>query len=339
MTSTSTAATRSASLRVVSMGDLLAHPFPRRDHLLFPWLREGESALLWAQTGVGKTMLAVTLALAVSGGGEFLGWRSETPRPVLYCDGEMHAEDLRDRLRHLAETVAGIDAEAAGRNLHVLSRQHQGDAARTFPDIASQDGQEVIVSTARGCGAALVILDNFSTLAEIADENDAAAMSPVLSFLLRLKAAGIACILVHHSGKSGDSFRGSSKLATTFEAIIGLKALDGNPVQTGAAFELTWGKFRGAPSTATRNADVRLVEDGEGLRWDHRPAVGEDVAVLVDAVRSGHHRTQRELAAVLGWDPAKVSRVKARAIREERITRLEWQELLEGAAEDASSDY
>lgn len=326
-------------LRVVSMGDLLAHPFPHRDHLLFPWLREGESTLLWAQTGVGKTMLAVSLALAVSGGGEFLGWRSATPRPVLYCDGEMHAEDLRDRLRHLAATVTGIDGGAAARNLHVLSRQHLGDGAREFPDIASPEGQEVILSTARRCGASLVILDNFSTLAEVADENDAAAMSPVLSFLLRLKAAGIACILVHHSGKSGESFRGSSKLATTFEAIIGLKALDGHPAQGGAAFELTWGKFRGAPTSATRNAEVRLLDGPEGACWDHRPAASEDVALLVEAVRSGRHRTQREVAAALKWDPSRVTRVKVRAIREGRISQGEWREHLAAAQEDATSDY
>jgi hypothetical protein len=338
MTTNTNAATR-APLRVVSMGDLLAHPFPQRDHLLFPWLREGESALLWAQTGIGKTMLAVTLALAVSGGGEFLGWRSGTPRPVLYLDGEMHAEDMRDRLRHLTGTVTGIDVEAAGKNLRVLSRQHQGDDANRFPDLASPEGQDMILATARDCGAALVILDNFSTLAEVADENDAAAMSPVLSFLLRLKAAGIACILVHHSGKSGETFRGSSKLATTFEAIIGLKALDGHPTHSGAAFELTWGKFRGAPRDATRNAEVRLVNEASGLRWDHRPARGEEAAALVEMVRSGRYRTQRELADALGWRPSKVTEIKQRAIREGRITGHEWKEQLEIAEPDAAADY
>lgn len=339
MTNT-TATTPRASLRVVSMGDLLAHPFPERDHLLFPWLREGESVLLWAQTGIGKTMLAVSLALAVSGGGGFLGWQSRTPRRVLVVDGEMHAEDLRDRLRSLAGTVAGLDAEAAGRNLHVLSRQHQGDAARDFPDIASPEGQETIFATARECGASLVILDNFSTLAEIADENDAAAMSPVLSFLLRLKAAGLACILVHHSGKSGESFRGSSKLATTFEAIIGLKALDGHQAQTGAAFELTWGKFRGAPGAATRNAEVRLVDDSTGRRWDHRPAKGEEMAGLVEMVRSGRYGTQSALAAALSWRPSKVTEMKQRAIRDGLISAHEWKEQMAGAEEgDATSDY
>jgi hypothetical protein len=254
-------------------------------------------------------------------------------------DGEMHAEDMRDRLRHLAGTVAGIDVEAAGKNLRVLSRQHQGDDANRFPDLASPEGQDVILATARNCGAALVILDNFSTLAEVADENDAAAMSPVLRFLLRLKAAGIACILVHHSGKSGESFRGSSKLATTFEAIIGLKALDGHPAHSGAAFELTWGKYRGEPSTATRNAEVRLVRDEGVSRWDHRPAASEDAVVLVDALRSGRCRTQNEIAAELGWSQSKVSRTRARAIRDRIITEAELRDLANGGGDQPNTDF
>ena len=82
----------------------------------------------------------------------------------------------------------------------------------------------------------LVVLDNFATLAEVADENEAAAMSPVLTFLLRLKQADVACVLVHHSGKNGGTYRGSSKLATTFEVILGLKQHDDAVAGAGATF-------------------------------------------------------------------------------------------------------
>ena len=102
-------------------------------------------------------------------------------------------------------------------------------------------------------GAELVILDNYSTLAEVDDENDAAAMTPTLAFLLRVKQARIGCILVHHSGKTGATYRGSSKLATTFEVIVGLKALDDTVVGGGAAFCLIWTKYRREPCQAVRD--------------------------------------------------------------------------------------
>jgi KaiC/GvpD/RAD55 family RecA-like ATPase len=323
------------------MGDLLTHDFPRRDHLLRPWLRQGESVLVWAPTGIGKTMLSLTIALATAGGGSFLGWSAGPPRRVLLVDGEMHAEDLRDRLAMLAGTVAGIDAEAAAGNLAVISRQFQGGDVR-FPDIAEREaddrepGQEMVIREAQRIGAELVILDNLSTLAELPDENDAAAMTPVVTLLMRLKAAGIACVLVHHSGKTGGSYRGSSKLATTFEVIIGLRKLEGHTPGDGAAFELHWEKYRGAPSSVVRDAVVRLGGGPGGPQWEREAVPEDDVETLLEAARTGSFASQRAIAQDLGWGERKVSVMKDRAIRQGRITADEWAGLLAGR--DVSSD-
>ena len=67
------------------------------------------------------------------------------------------------------------------------------------------------------------MLDNFSTLGEVEDENAAASFNAIQQFLLQLKVQGVATMLVHHTGKAEDNFRGSSKLAATFETIIQLE--------------------------------------------------------------------------------------------------------------------
>ena len=59
------------------------------------------------------------------------------------------------------------------------------------------------------------------------DENSAAEFNAVTEFLLRLKARGVATMLVHHANKGGDNFRGSSKLAATFETIVKLEKPEG----------------------------------------------------------------------------------------------------------------
>lgn len=213
------------ALKLITLEDLLNRPFPGREDIIGPWLRTGESAMLWAAAGTGKTMLALTLAVMVAGGGSALGWHSPKPRKVLYVDGEMAVEDLKERAARLIETVEGIDREAAGRNLLILSRTYQ-EPETVFPDMAQRDrekgrcGQDRYLDVALEHGAELFVADNFSTLAEVSDENEAAAMTPVLAFLLRLKQHRMACLLVHHSGKEGGSYRGSSKLATTFEVIL-----------------------------------------------------------------------------------------------------------------------
>lgn len=48
-------------LQTVTPAGLLAHPFPIREHLVAPCLRQGESAMLWAPTGLGKTMLSLPI--------------------------------------------------------------------------------------------------------------------------------------------------------------------------------------------------------------------------------------------------------------------------------------
>ena len=227
-------------VETITLGQLLAHKFPRREALVAPWLRQGESAMLWAAPGTGKTLLTLTIAVMVAGGGSVLGWTAERPRKVLLVDGEMSAEDLQERAQWLIGTVAGIDRDAAAANLHISSRNWQA-AEVAFPDLGEREpakadrqaGQDVVFGEAVRCGAELVLCDNFSTLVEVADENDAASMNATLAFLLRLKQARIGCVLVHHSGKDGGTYRGSSKLATTFEVIIGLKPLDARPQPMG----------------------------------------------------------------------------------------------------------
>ena len=296
--------------------------------------------MLWAPVGRGKTMLSLTLALAVAGGGTVLGWTSPKPRPVLYVDGEMHAQDLRDRLRLLARTVDGCDPDAAAKNLTLISRQFQTDGV-PFPDLAQPVDQDVILRHAARVNAELVILDNFATLCEVADENEAAAMNPMLTFLLRMKQAGRACILVHHSGKTGTDYRGSSKLGATFEIIIGLHRLEGRAVGDGAGFELRWGKYRGKPSAATRDMEVTLAGGLEEVtRWQHGPSSNAEIPALSDAVQSGRFSTQRELAAHLEWDTAKVSRLKNKAIMQGIITASAWKACLDGSgADDEAGDF
>ena len=64
-------------LKAPTLQQLLETTFSDRQHLLFPWLREQESCMVYAATGVGKSMFALSAALAIAGGGEFLGWKSD----------------------------------------------------------------------------------------------------------------------------------------------------------------------------------------------------------------------------------------------------------------------
>src|SRR5688572_7498729 len=86
-------------LTIRSAADLLdAGPAPR-PFILEPILSPGTLALIYGPPGVGKSFLALGLALAAAGAGSILGWTAPRPRKVLYLDGEMRREAVAERLR------------------------------------------------------------------------------------------------------------------------------------------------------------------------------------------------------------------------------------------------
>lgn len=297
---TSTTAPARPALKSVSLGDLLRADLPQREFLISPWLRQQESVLLWAAAGVGKTMFALTLALAMAGGGEVFGWQA-APRKVLIFDGEMPTDDLKARLVQLRGTISGFDPEEAARNLVVIAR-HGQDATAEFPDFGDVTQHAAIIDLILGYAPDVVILDNLSTLATMDDENGAGETQHIVRFLARLKQAKTAVICVHHSNKNGSNFRGSSMLATTFEAIIGLTreaSLGVLEEPTGAAFKVEFGKFRGKPGAATLPRVLSLEEAEGGLRWAVRPPKDAELHALAELVRTGRYERADDLAAAL----------------------------------------
>lgn len=92
-------------LKTLTARELRAMKFPAPEYLLEPWLSVGESVMVYSPPGVGKSLFAMSTALAVSGAGEFLGWKSPKARKTLLVDGEMPERVLRDRMNLL---VGGI---------------------------------------------------------------------------------------------------------------------------------------------------------------------------------------------------------------------------------------
>jgi hypothetical protein len=316
---------KKSKLKMPTLAQLLTSTFEHRRHLLHPWLREQESCMVYADTGVGKSLFALSAALAVTGGGEFLGWSPEE-KPggqgwrVLYVDGEMHITDIQERAKMLLDAVAGIDRDRAMQNLQLLARQHQ-DPQATFPSITEPAGTQFFLERITAGKLDLVVLDNFSTLGEVEDENAASSFNPIQQFLLQLKVQGVATILVHHAKKNsgdyrkgertGNNFRGSSKLAATFETIIELERLRPQAAYEGAAFRVRWDKVRmGGPQRTVRETVARLrqempEEDGEALevRWEHEAGALHLLDDLKERLIDGQFTMQKEMSDLHGVSP------------------------------------
>jgi AAA domain len=125
----------------------------------------------------------MSAALAIAGGGEFLGWRPDPPSDgdgwrVLYVDGEMHIGDIQERARQLKNGMPNLNKKAVDKNLRFLARQHQ-DGGVQFPSITEQAGRQFVVEQLKANKVDFVVLDNFSTLGEVDDENVASSFNSI----------------------------------------------------------------------------------------------------------------------------------------------------------------
>ena len=71
-----------AALKSIGFDDFLAIDMPPREMLLDPILPERSLAMLYAPRGIGKTLLALSMGLAVASGSRLLRWRAPRKRRV-----------------------------------------------------------------------------------------------------------------------------------------------------------------------------------------------------------------------------------------------------------------
>lgn len=302
--------------------------------------------MIFAETGVGKSLFTMTVALAIAGGGKFLDWKAPEPKRVLWIDGEMWVDDLQKRAADLIGAVEGINREAAGRNFVLLARQEQTPGV-DFIDLAEEEWQTKVVKyVSEGINGSkpfdLVVLDNLSTLAtSLEQENDAVSFNPVLMFLMTLKQAGAACILVHHSNKAASNYRGSSKLATTFEVILQLQREVGAAARDGAAFVTDWDKkYRGLRDATIRNQTMWLSKGDDGrMRWQAEVSKADELAELVRLVETCNYSSGKELAEAMKRSESWVSKAKTQAIVGKLIKACDWDRCLKTASATSAEAF
>lgn len=319
------------TFKITTWAQLRARPIDEPADLLGGWLYAGETAMLWAAPGVGKSMMALSVALAVAGGGEFLGMVAPQARKVLFVDGEMTAQRIKQRLGFLEPGIGG-DFKATGENLLWFARKDQKPGT-VFPDIADADGRKALLAVARLHQPALVILDNFQSLASVEDENVTTAFNETEHLMMELQRLGAATLMVHHANKNGSGYRGTSKMGGVFDSVVGLRRLEDVPAGQ-AGFSITVEKDRNGASGGSLPSAAVLG----GGRWEIKVDEGGTISRVVAALRSLNFPTQQLIADSLGVDKSTVSRSIAKAEARGLLRPKEADQLLQHAASLARGD-
>ncbi len=283
----------------IGLADFLAMEIPPRELLLAPWLPEKGLAMIAAPRGIGKTHVALNVAYAVASGGSFLRWNADTPRPVLYIDGEMPAVALQERLARIAkhaDTAPASDALA----LMVADVGEFG-----VPDLSTPEAQVALMPLLAPYD--LIIMDNLSTLCRSGRENEAESWSAVQGFLLALRRAGKSALLVHHTGKSGAQ-RGTSKREDVLDSVLLLQRPEDYDASQGARFLVKFDKARGFSGDDARPFEAAL-DSHTGL-WTMTEATPSRDAEIREMKEQGF--SLRDIGRELGVNASTVSRALKR---------------------------
>lgn len=294
---------------IEGIGDFLERKIQPRGQVLSPWLPTQGLAMLHASRGVGKTHVAIGIAWAVATGGKFFNWRAETPRGVLYLDGEMPASALQERFATLAASseqepkaplsIYTPDLQPDGRVIDLARKEHQAAIARHLE------------------GIELIVVDNLSTLTS-GRENEADDWRPVQAWALQQRSAGRSVLLIHHDGKGGGQ-RGSSRKEDILDTVIQLYHASNYTPDQGAAFFVEFKKSRGFHGEDAASFEARLETDHRGrAQWTTKDAEASTFDRVLQLCREG--LGQKDIAEELGVHKSQVSRHLKRAKEAGRIS-------------------
>ena len=287
-------------LKAISMEEFLLSTLPERDYLLHPVIPEQGIVMLVAKRGIGKTFTALHISLSVAGGLSLFNWHAPKARRVLYVDGEMPAISMQERLAALATGMAA--PPHAMQNFSIITPDIQ---SRPMPDLATTYGQQALEPFLAGVD--LLVLDNLATLCRTGKENESQSWTPMQTWLLDLRRRGMAVLLVHHAGKSGDQ-RGTSAREDIMDTVISLRRPTTYSVAEGARFEVHLTKARGIVGEDAMPFEVHLRSEGNQLIWDVNELVNVQAEQLKQLLAEGF--SIRDCADEMGVSKSVVHRLK-----------------------------
>jgi hypothetical protein len=255
--------TKPPTLIGYTLEELIRHKFPPRRTVLargdHTWIRAGNIWQIFAYRGIGKTWLLETLALVAAYQIETLGLRAPGPSRVLYVDGEMASEDVKERFELLCKLL-GVSRQLgllAQNNLTIVGADWQEEYLPRLDTLEGQAAVEPFVEAAE-----LIMLDGRSSLLDPEGEKDPTAWQPAQDWLLSLRKRGKSVVMAHQANRQGGS-RGHGKAEDAIDVNLKLSRPEGYTADRGARFLVEFDKARGVHGPAAESFIATLV-DTEG---------------------------------------------------------------------------
>lgn len=290
--------------------------FPEKRKILSPWLSEQTLVLTPGWRGIGKTWFALGVGDAITRGVNFGPWETITPVPVLYIDGEMAIQDIRERVDILAISAT----EKRKEPLLIYSDFYGNSLGLPKANLLNYKWRNDIKEISLDWSIKLLVLDNLSSLCPGIDENSKMEWDPVNQWLLDLRFSGLSVIMLHHVNKEGGQ-RGTSGREDNIDISITLTQPADYTPEDGCRFIVKFSKAR------IRTADLPLIADTEfQLKESNGQAIwtfsGTKKKNKAEILRLLSEKVpQREISEILSLSKGRVSQIRLSLLEDDYISK------------------
>lgn len=174
----------------------------------------------------------------------------------------------------------------------------------------------------------ILVIDTLHTATVGSDENSAKDSGIILAMAKKaIQELGCAVVLVHHTGKNGNSERGSSALRGAMDSMILIEKIS----DQGTKAKMVCTKLKDGEQWKTQTLDLVSHLDSVRVWWDE--PIDDDAAdkrktetateirsVLISAKGE---LTSKQIADAMGKTPQAINRVLNRMVKDELITRAQ----------------
>jgi len=213
------------------------NPGPRQ-FCIEPLFLESSFNMIHATRGLGKTNFALSLALSLAEGKNFLKWRVKKPRRVLYVDGELSKDAMSRQLR--LNTFA-IGERRPSDNLTIITPELLSDSV--IPNLSKGHGQSWLNRRIDEVRPEVIIFDSLFTLFQGQTESQE-AWDIVQIWMIKLRAQGKCLILIHHDNKSGKAQSGFGNKEISMDEVVHLTATKEHEKSKGMMMHVEFSKHR-----------------------------------------------------------------------------------------------
>lgn len=268
---------------------------PKPAPMIEDTLDQGTVALLYGTWGTCKTFIALDWAASIATGRDWQGRQTEKRRSLYVA-----AEGAFGLAARVDAWEAGWHTTIVGDDMHILPRP---------VNLTNEAEVADLVALVDWNGYGFIVIDTLARCMVGGDENGAQDCGIVVDVLTRLREHtpdGLGCVTgVHHTGKDGKTFRGSSVFEAGADIVYATTADHG-------VITLDREKHKDGPQDDHHELFLDLIDGtGSGVISVHHPVAGVDKTNRADRLLSTfvHHfvhtgASKAELRMVADMPPA-----------------------------------